>query len=336
MRKRLLVISAFVIETIILIVAVFYSGMLFLVNDMKTEWFDETSPDGNFHVKCYQVGTPFFFGSQDIEIYFGAKSFTFLKNVNSVSFKTEISNDGANLKEENYKIEWLEDSVKVIFSGEEQSDNVYVIPYYESNENSLQNQEILNTKYEYTYGEIFKISGNTIEYGEVKEDKSSYLSMEISDNVSIIDYENSQTINSSNIEVGDYITVYKPSGESQNLKTRIILTKKDYIIDEVEKQLLNKRGFQAKLIYYNENEKYITVQIPLENEKEFGNMVSKPVYNLKLDVLDRTETYLGTKENKLQENYGYQLNELCSIELESNIAFLPNKYTVKSIGFIAD
>lgn len=336
MKKKVLVISAFVIETIVLIIAVLYSSFIFLVNDAKSEWFDEVSPDGNFHVKCYQVGTSLFFSSQNIEVYFGSRAFTFLKDVNSISFKTDIANDGAILKDENYKVEWLKDSVKITFSGEEQSDAVYVIPYYQSNENISYNEEIENAKYEYTYGEVFEISGNTIQYGNVAEDKTSILALEGSDDISVINYENSQITNWNDIKVGDYVTIYKPTQTSDNVKTSIIVAKKDFIIDEVEKQLLNKREFEAELIYYNENEKYIIAQIPLENEKKFGNMISNPMYNFKLNVLDRTETYLGTKSNKLENNYGYHLNELCTIELESNIAYLPNKYTVKSIGFIAD
>mgnify|MGYP004589068299 CR=1 FL=1 len=334
--KKIILISVIVIETIFLIISQIYSGAIFFVKDSKTEWFDEKSPDGNFHIKCYQVGTSMFFSSQKIEVYFGSNVFTFLKNVNSITFKTEIANDGATLKNKNYKIEWLEDSVKIIFSGDEQSDNVYIIPYYYSNEDSTYNKDILSTNIEYTYGEVFEITKNKIVYGNVKEDKSSYISTEIPSNVSVINYQNSEITNISDIEVGDYVTIYKPEEKSDNVKTNIILTKKNYIINEVEKQLLNKREFQADLVYYNEKENYIIVQIPLEKEKNFGNMSSRPVYNFELSVLNRTETYLGTPENKLVTNYGYKVNESCIIQLESNIAYLPNKYIVKSIGFIAD
>lgn len=62
----------------------------------------------------------------------------------------------------------------------------------------------------------------------------------------------------------------------------------------------------------------------------------QPIYYLDLSVGDTTETYLGWKENNPNSNYGYQVHELCTIELESEITDLSNKYMVKSIEFIAN
>lgn len=192
-----------------------------------------------------------------------------------------------------------------------------------------------NIQYNYSYGEIFEIVNNTIYYGEVKEEKTNYLSQELSDNYKIIDFESENVLNSDDIAVGDYVSLYVPTAESQNGQAIIIVTKKNYVIEQIERKLLNKKEFSAELTYYNEDEKYITVGIALE-DKKIENFNVQPIYYLDLSVGETTETYLGNKENNLNSNYGYQVNELCIIELMSNIEFLPNKYIVKSIEFIAD
>ena len=80
---------------------------------------------------------------------------------------------------------------------------------------------------------------------------------------------------------------------------------------------------------------YITVEIALEN-KTIEKMQVQPMYYLDLRVGDNTETYLGWKEDNPNSNYGYHVHELCTVELESEITDLSNKYMVKSIEFIAD
>ena len=161
------------------------------------------------------------------------------------------------------------------------------------------------------------------------------MSQELSDNYKIIDFESENVLNSDDIAVGDYVSLYVSTAESQNGQAIIIVTKKNYVIEQIERKLLNKKEFSAELTYYNEDEKYITVGIALE-DKKIENFNVQPIYYLDLSVGETTETYLGNKENNLNSNYGYQVNELCIIELMSNIEFLPNKYIVKSIEFIAD
>ena len=170
--------------------------------------------------------------------------------------------------------------------------------------------------------------------GDVKEE-NDYLSQEIPENSKIIDYESEKTISVDNIGVGDYVTLYVPTEESQNAQSIIIVAKKDYIINQIENQLLNKKEFHAELDYYNESENYIIVEIALEN-KTIENMPVQPMYYLDLRVGDNTETYLGWKEDNPNSNYGYHVHELCTIELETEITDLSNKYIVKSIEFIAD
>ncbi len=335
-KKKKLIIIAFIIETIILIISVMYSSMIFFINDDKTEWFDETSPDGNYHVKCYKVGVPMFFSSQELLIYFDTTGLPYVSGTNPVSFKIELANDGANLDSDNYSIDWLTDSVRIIFRGKESGgDNIYQIPYYRITSENNSEEIMQDVEYNYSCGEIFEISNNAIYYGDIEEDKGKYLALELSENSQVINYENENSTNIHNIEIGDYVTVYKPTEQFTNAKTTIIVTKKEYILKQVEKELLNKREFDAELAYYNEKENYIIAKVALD-EKDFGAVKSQPFYLFKLSVGDITKTYLGDKENNSNSNYGYHINELCRIELVSNIAYLPNIYIVKSIEFIND
>lgn len=197
------------------------------------------------------------------------------------------------------------------------------------------NAENIDVRYNHTHGEIFKIENDTIYYGDVKEEENDYLSNKIPENSKIIDYASENIISSNDIEVGDYVCLYIPTPESKNAQAIIIVAKKDYIKEQVESELINKKEFDANLTYYNEAENYITVGIALEM-KNIENMNAQPEYYLDLSVDDKTKTYLGRKENNPNSNYGYHLHELCTVELESEITDLSNKNLVKTIEFIAD
>lgn len=118
-----------IIETIVLLISLAYSTFLFASTDAKTEWFKETSPDGQFEIRCYKIGTPLFFSQQDLKLCFHEAKSGKVENVNDVLFETYIANDGQTLYDVNYSIEWLEDSVKIMLIGDE-SKSVFVIPYY--------------------------------------------------------------------------------------------------------------------------------------------------------------------------------------------------------------
>lgn len=130
-KKVIILIIIIVLETIMLGISLLYSSAIYFVKDNKIEWFDEISPNGKYHVKCYKEGASLFFSSQRLLIYFDTTGLPYVQGTNPVSFRTELANDGKSLKEENYSIEWLDDSVKIIFRGDESGgDNVYQIPYY--------------------------------------------------------------------------------------------------------------------------------------------------------------------------------------------------------------
>lgn len=101
----------------------------------QTEIFREESPDGKYTLKIDEIGTPDFpFGNSYLEItlfemppederpglYYCA------------SFKADVANDGARGE---YEIEWLNDGVQIILSGEEQPTAYYILPYKTLEEN---------------------------------------------------------------------------------------------------------------------------------------------------------------------------------------------------------
>lgn len=127
-----------IIETIVLLISLAYSTFLFAYTDTETEWFKETSPDGQFVVSCYKIGTPLFFSQQDLKLCFHKAKSGKVENINDLCFETYIANDGQTLYDVNYSIEWLEDSVKIMLIGDE-SQSVFVIPYYRYLEEEIRN-----------------------------------------------------------------------------------------------------------------------------------------------------------------------------------------------------
>lgn len=69
-NKTMILTIIIVLETIVLLISLAYSTFLFAFEDGKTKWFEETSPDGQYKVICFTVGSPLFFDSQDLEVHF--------------------------------------------------------------------------------------------------------------------------------------------------------------------------------------------------------------------------------------------------------------------------
>lgn len=95
----------------------------------ETEIFREESPDGRFTLKIDEIGSPDFpFGNSHLEI-------TLFEMIPEdertgqyyrASFKADVANDGARGE---YKIEWLDDGVRIALSGEEQPTAYYILPF---------------------------------------------------------------------------------------------------------------------------------------------------------------------------------------------------------------
>ena len=131
-KKYVTFMVLFIITAVILGIVLFFNLIGFLIVDNEVLWFKEESDDGKYVVSCYTVGESMLFEPQKISVRFYGNRMKNdeLDKVNGVTFETELANDGASLHEDNYKVEWQEDSVKIIFNGEEtDGDNIFIIPY---------------------------------------------------------------------------------------------------------------------------------------------------------------------------------------------------------------
>ena len=131
-KKYVTFMVLFIITTVILGIVLFFNLIGFLIVDNEVLWFKEESADGKYVVSCYTVGESMLFGPQKISVRFYGNRMKNddLDKMNWVTFEIELANDGASLHEDNYKVEWQEDSVKIVFNGEEtDGDNIFIIPY---------------------------------------------------------------------------------------------------------------------------------------------------------------------------------------------------------------
>ena len=131
-KKYVTFMVLFIITDVILGIVLFFNLIGFLIGDNEVLWFKEESADGKYVVSCYTVGESMFFGPQKIAVRFYGNRMKNddLDKINGVTFEIELANDGASLHEDNYKVEWQEDSVKIVFNGEEtDGDNIFIIPY---------------------------------------------------------------------------------------------------------------------------------------------------------------------------------------------------------------
>lgn len=125
-NKNKLMVVLFIIETIVLIISLLYSSLVFMVNDAKTLWFREISDNGEYQVSCYEVGTALFFSSQKLSVSISKGSG--LQWTSIASFETEIHNDGAAPNDENYDVRWFQDYVEIIFKSGDYRINTFIIP----------------------------------------------------------------------------------------------------------------------------------------------------------------------------------------------------------------
>lgn len=127
MKSKVLKI-AFCIETIIIVV--FIICFLFSVRaENTTELLRETSPNGDYVIVINEKGEPDWpFGADHIEV-------RLFENTGGdgyrISFEAEVYNDGGRA---GYKVEWLDDSVQIVLSGEEQPAAYYILPFKTMND----------------------------------------------------------------------------------------------------------------------------------------------------------------------------------------------------------
>ena len=127
MKKTLISIIVFLLLIIIFLIIILLGH-----EEVKTvEWFSVTSPDGNYSIEVDRAGDSFTFGSQDIKVRC-IDNFHENENKSQMStyLYTSIANDGKELREENFSLEWIDGGAQLTFDGEEQPPVTYVI-YWE-------------------------------------------------------------------------------------------------------------------------------------------------------------------------------------------------------------
>ena len=128
-KKKIVMLFIIILETVILVISLLYSTVLYVHKDLREKWFKQFSPDGKLYVSCYKVGNPLFYGPQDLSIVFDAIDRKEAKGVNAVVIDTSFNNRGSTLHDDNYSIEWLDDYVRITFQGVK-GKKVFMIPYY--------------------------------------------------------------------------------------------------------------------------------------------------------------------------------------------------------------
>ncbi len=120
MKKKIIYILL-LIESLFIVLFFLYFCVV-LKNSEKKELFCESSPNGEYVLGIYEVGTPvWLFGPDHVLIKMVQKDFSY-----AVSFRTDVFNDGATA---GYQVEWQDDAVLIILKGSEQPDAYYILPF---------------------------------------------------------------------------------------------------------------------------------------------------------------------------------------------------------------
>ena len=181
-------------------------------------------------------------------------------------------------------------------------------------------------------GIITNISGNKIEVGYDSEVTSSIIYLK--DGAIIKEYNNPNQLTITDLKIGDSIYAIGDEIDGNTVKEieveEINIYKKENIKKQVEyyiKDGYRRDGHGIVDKYINEDGTGIII-VALN----LGNFI----YPIRLKVDKNTETYLGMGYH-LQSNYGYVLNEMCDITLDTKILDIDDiRGTVKMIEYIAD
>ena len=113
--KKKLPIILLIVETVLLLLILVSGIIYFITNIEKTEVYRQSSDDGSQTVIIYEIGDPDWpFGDAHYMVY-GPSNFT-----------VTVSDNGGS---GGFNVEWKENSVVIIFSGSEQKDAIYELPY---------------------------------------------------------------------------------------------------------------------------------------------------------------------------------------------------------------
>lgn len=113
-----------VILGIIVAISLLLGGFIYTIHYKINPVDTSTSPDGTYELSFQQVGDPDFpFGYTHARLV--------LKNGGSTVIKRsfDIADDGANASENNWNVNWKDNSVEVIIYGDEQNDVLYTLNF---------------------------------------------------------------------------------------------------------------------------------------------------------------------------------------------------------------
>lgn len=122
--KKVLRIGASIFTIFFILLAILLFKFIYNIKLRITDISEYINPNNGCKVLIQAIGEPEFpFGCAKVKI-------TLFKNSEELKkIETQIYNDGAAVREDNIKVEWYDEYVKVVIKGEEQSDFVYDIKY---------------------------------------------------------------------------------------------------------------------------------------------------------------------------------------------------------------
>ena len=215
--------------------------------------------------------------------------------------------------------------------------------YYDNDGNVINNQEKdknesnneIKIQYNVQFGTVCYIKDNLLKVAYSKYEESNFKSIDISNNIKVINYETEKEIDVNNIEIGDYAYVNIPTEFNDDNKTIITIAKKKYIEEKAKEKIIGTNRLDTSVIYYNKDKNYVIVDIPID-EKTINNLYVKACYYMKLNILPTTEIYLD-RTATLKEKSDILLNELCWITVNvESIPYLHDNYGIANIEFFGD
>ena len=241
----------------------------------------------------------------------------------------EIKNIKQNIGNIKYEFGKLLDKYTVNILGGSKIVNTNCIYYNFVDENGNDIGDLNSYVKTATTGIITNISNDQIEIG-LNDEITTHIA-KLGNDIKITNFETNETISITDLKIGMPIFVKgettKKEGEFEAIiANEIEICSMQKVKSEVEKKLLNKEQILSTGIEYSNvdgsGNGYIIVSCNYD----------KFIYPLKLNVNNKTETVLGSKNQ-----YGYKLNEICDITLDTKINNIDNiKGFVKTIIYLGD
>ena len=126
-QKRKTNFKLFIIVMLLMMITVAiigFLGVIYVDNYKETELCEYTSDDASYKLEIVELGK--------ISEPYGPTNCAFKLYLNDEQidkYKFIVLNDGELPDEENFEVEWLEDKVKIMVSGEDQKDKLYYLTY---------------------------------------------------------------------------------------------------------------------------------------------------------------------------------------------------------------